>query len=665
MFGLGAQSQLGIGIAIHLQNRFSGEARKVVKDLQDLRKAGSATIDSAIRDYRNNAAGIAAMGGAVTFGFYGMAKSVSEFGHKINQVDIIGQGKLGKTKKQLTHFAQEMAREYGQMPKDVANVMLENTRAGVSTGLDIISKYQMATAVATGEPVEAVSKKLLGIQHAYNLSTSEFPRVANAVTAAANASMSSVIGIGEAMQYTAFTAHQYNIPLEKTLALTAKLSQSNIEASSSGVALNNMILMLGTSLGRFATPKQMKMWAALGLDRGQMANMMNSGDIYGVLGSIDKAMTGMTPTDKSSILKNILNIRGTKGAMGAWGSTQPGQSLEDFTAAILTGVKGDLVIKQSKQMMDDPYSQFLKVQAEWENTKIKFIASSAPMLMSVLKGVTKFAKVLGVIADTPIGTIFGGIVGIGVPVVTVLFGLRAAALTATLALRTLSMGPGFSSLMKGGIWNMSMARFAKAGIQGGQHIKMNSAGNPYVGAGGAVNYMGKTYTAGQALPKAMVAGGKMGVGGIFAGLGLSTMGKTMGASVATSVGGKIMPMLSTVGSFMGRLLPIVGWGITLWSIYDVLTGIKGNQEREQRKGFNDPLYSLYSGAMDEEMYKYINPASHKIYETMGTQQYKQESKARLHQQISISIAGDKIYDKAYNQELNNDVNQQLPFNLEQ
>src|SRR5690606_3923326 len=103
----------------------------------------------------------------------------------INQVAIVGGKQLGRSRKDLSSFAQEMSAIFPNAPKEIAGAMFENVKAGVTEGLELVTKYQVAVATATNEAIQGeqgVAAGLLGIMNAMNLTTNEFPRVANAVS---------------------------------------------------------------------------------------------------------------------------------------------------------------------------------------------------------------------------------------------------------------------------------------------------------------------------------------------------------------------------------------------------------------------------------------------------------------------------------------------------
>lgn len=688
--GLGNSTQLGIGIAIGLQDRFSPVADRIYKKLMQLKSSSRGVVDSAIRDYIGQATAISAGAGLVSRGYYRMARSASEFGHKINQIDIIGDGKLGRTKKQLSDFALGLSRDFATLPTDVADAMLENTRAGVTKGLDVVTKYQLAVSKATGETTQAVSERLLGIANAMQIPMNEFGRVANATTSAANASMASVFSIGESMEYAAFTAKQFNIPLEQTLALVAKLSQSNIKGSSAGTALNNMIQYLGSSTSGLATKKQKQMWDLLGIDRGGMKNLMDNGKIFEAIATMDKAMSRISPSDRITILRNLTNMRGARGMLGAWGSNDPSKSLSGLLASIQGGVNSDIAIGQSRRMMNDPYSQFMRVQVAWEQFKIKFIGASAPALMTILKGAEKVAHLMGIVAQTPIGKVLGTMVAVGAPLISVLFGLRAASLAATFALRGLSgaRGFGYRDLLGAGMgmaggrapMGINYLGIANSGVnpyynQMLRTASINSAGRWFVQAGKSMTYGGKLFGPGQLLPMnfnptmrpswgaplkspaGMMLGSTLLNASGGAASATTWLGK-MGQSVGGAVGTRLLPLLGQAAGFLGRLVPIVGWGVTIWSIYDLLKSDHDDREKI------DPVFAAYKRQMDEQIKGYLNPYTRNIPVMNMNGLFDNKDKPVLQQNLVVNVDGQTALRKALEQYQQNFQNN-LQFNIQQ
>lgn len=686
---LGTQTQFGIGISISLQDRFSNTADRVERRLRNLKNHSRTTIQAAARDYRNHATNIAAGAAAVTYGFYRAAQQAGEFGHKINLIDIVGQGKLGKTKKQLADLALDLSNQFGTSAKDISDAMLENTRAGVNKGLAEITRYQLGVSVATGETVQSVSEHLLGMVNAYNLPMTAFARVANATTAVANASMASVASIGESMQYAAFTAKTFNIPLEQTLALVGKLSQSRIYGSAAGTALNNMMLYLGTSLSSSATPKHIQTWKALGLDRGQMRGLMDSGKIFEVVSAIDTALQGIGPSDKLKIIKDLTNMRGARGLLGSWGSTDSDKSLDSLLKAGQQGVASDIVTHQSKKAMEDPYMQGKKAIEAFNNALIKFIGQAGPMISQVAKGLAAFGNVLGKIAATPIGSIFGLMVGVAAPLVAIFYGLRAAALGAAQALASMSLtrtgAGGFSTLLAGTLGSNLRTRAASSAsaglfkknaagnwvptrpvwyqgkmyqtgsmMPGGRNfnpakggwssglysaVAKNSAGRYYVKAGQAFNLGGRVYNSGNLLPASFTP---------------RTITPTMasrvyGAAAGRGLAGGLLPVLGRIAGWVSGIgmLTMVGM-----SIYELLKADNGDKPGDQSLYRDDPWSTAaFAGLPKADM--------EAAYAERAAQ------KDSLFQQITVNVDGRPAFNELIKQNTVDGLQKQLNFNLTQ
>lgn len=614
---LGSQAQLGIGIAISLNNRFSSQANQINQQLMQMRKNAHAALTATAREYRNQALAVAGIATGVTMGFISFAKEGAAFQHKINQTYIVGGRSLDRNRKDLETFSRQMSRTFTRDPKEIAQVMFENVKAGVGKGLEEVTKYQTAVATATDEALggaEGVGEKLLGIANAMGLSITEqinvggksmsqFARVANATTAAANATMASVYSIGESMEYFSNTAAVAGMSLEQTLALVGKLSQSKITGSSAGTALNNMVQQLIQSVGPFMTKKKGKAWAMLGIDPSQIEKMINQGNIYEALAGIDTKSRGLSRTNRLNVFNALFNMRGQRAMVNAFMGGD--KSIEDIKKDIESGVKGDVAMVQSQKMMNDLQGDFKFLHNAFEEFKIAFTKAIEPGLRVGIKMATGILHVVNKVVETPVGKFFVALIGVTAPLIAIMFGFRAAVLTATLALRTLGMAGqvGGARGLAGGLLGSFGSMFT--GARGMSGVGVNKAGRFYVQGGQTVNFGGKVYKGGQILPKAFSAGG-MGTGfnigsaiGNFFGMGslAASSAGTAGAIVGTL--GKIGSWAAKIASFGLRWLPVVGW---IWTAVELLQGIFGNSEedRKNNKGA-DSAAMLYWRNMNDYM----------------------------------------------------------------
>lgn len=644
---------MGIGIAISLQDKFSGTASKVTQSIANMKNQANSAVIGAMRNYRNYAAGIAATSALATRAMYGMAEAGAEFGHKINQVAIVGGRELGKTRKQLTDFSLQMDKVFTQTPTEIANAMFENVKSGVTNGLQEITKYQIAVATATDEVLggeNGVAFGLLSIMNAMNLSYKQFPRIANAVTAAANASQASVIGLNESMQYFANTAHLSNMGLEETLALLAKLSQSGIRGSAAGTAASNMVNYLEKNVGPFRGKRANKAWAMLGINPDEIAQLVNSGNLTSALDIISQRAAKMSIVNRKSVLNSLFNIRGERALENLFNDSDPTKTFGALKQQIMAGTKSDIAMSQSKRMMNDLQGDIKHFANQVTNFKVAFTEAVGPLVRWAIKLGSAIMGIATSILKTPIGKIFAGIAMVTVPLIGVLFAFRAAALTAAIALNGFSASAGaggFRNLFGAGMDMFSAGR-------GGAAVKMNKAGRAYVAAGQAINFEGKVFKAGQILPNAFMAGGMGSKVGNFLGMGSMMSGMGWGAKLS-GFASKALPWLGKLVGFGFKWLPVIGW---VWAIVDILDDIFGIFKKKER----DPVRDYYNNQLHNQTMKKLFP-ERQLAVPFESWQAINGGHDKLLQTINIVTPdGKKIMSQQVEQKMLNDMNNQFNFN---
>lgn len=653
MITLGQQSQLGIGIAISLQNNFSGAAAKVIGQLNQMKSAANAAVVGAMRNYRNMAAGVAATAGYATNQMYKMAEAGAEYQHKINQVAIVGGRELGKSRKQLSDFAIQMSRTFTRDPSEVASAMFENVKAGITTGIDMITKYQVAVATATDEVLggeNGVAFGLNSIMNAMNLSYKEFPRIANAVTAAANASQASVIGLNESMQYFANTAHLSNMNLEETLALLAKLSQSGIRGSAAGTAAANMVNYLEKNVGPMRGKRANKAWAMLGINPDALAPYINQGQITDVLSFISSRAQHLPTVQRKSALNALFNIRGERALENMFTDADPTKTFSALKKQVIAGERQDIAMKQSRAMMNDLKGQIGFFKNAMFEFKTAFTEAVGPTLRVLISFGTGLARVATAVLKTPIGKILAGIAMVTIPLIGVLFAFRAAALAATIAMSGFAGQAGFSSLMGAGLDMLS------GGFMGRRGVRVNSNGRAIVAAGKQVNYMGKLYKGGQFLPKGFQPGGWGSKIGNFLGFGSMAGIGGFGGKVVGFLG-KITPWLGKLVGFAFKWLPVVGW---IWSIYEVLDAIFDFWHSKKA----DPVKQKYNQEMWNQQMSRVWPNNNNNMRQTPYDSWvaKNGGHDQILQTIQVNLDGKRVFDKQFNNQLQKDMDNQFNIN---
>ena len=563
---------------------------------------------------------------------YRMAEAGAKYQHTINQVAIVSNGMFKR--QDLKKTVDAIVPEFTRTPQEIAEVMFENVKAGVGKGINEITRYQVAVASATDESLsgpEGVGAKLLGIMNAYGMTSKDFPRIANAVTAGANATAASVYSIGESMEYTAGTAHMVGMSIEQTIAIIGKLSQASIKGSAAGTAINNMLLQLVKSSGEFSGPKKKAVFAKLGVDPAKVMEMINAGQPMQALEYIDAASRKQPVGNRLNLIAEVFNMRGMRGMVEAFMGGQ--KSLKDIREEIEKGIHGDIAMKQAKAMTNDLYGDMKHLASAFDQFKNSFAEAVGPTLRVILTGMTKAVQFMGYIINTPVGKVFAGLVAVLVPMIAIMFAFRAALLTATIALRgfgTAGAIGGFGGLLRGGMGMAGSARIGGA-LAGG--MARNAAGRWTVAAGQTISHAGKIYKGGQLLPAAYVA--SMGM----AGAGAAGVGSKL-----TSFLGAAGPWVSKGLSFMGRMLPIVG---TVWGIYELTKGILHFTSKKEEK--EDPFTQEYNRVLRTMYFDQIKPGMSEQWLNNGGAMKRGDKETMINQRIEVNMDGMNVM----NQQLQN------------
>lgn len=627
MIGLGGNAQLGIGISVMLEDRFSANARKVASSMRDLRKLNDRDTEGALRDYQQRARQTAIMAGAASVGLFQAVKAGAKFEQQLQKVAIVAEGKIGRGK--LKSLAMDLAETFRIDPTQATDALFENVKSGVTTGIDLITKYQVAVAKATGETLEGeegVAKGLLSITNSMQIPYKEFARVANAVTVAANQSQASVQSLNEAMQYSANTSYQAGYNLETTLAALAQLSQMGIEGSRAGTALSNMIRYMAKGAGGFETGRQRKALALMGLDSKDLVDANgNLKDMLDLLDLMNVRLRGMGNAQQLGILEAMFGVRGEKSAINLMGADGRGFSARNMLNSINTGTSQDIAMKQAKAMMDTLQGDLDLVKVKWAQLLIQFTESVEPLLRKLMPVISKGLSLLASFVGSPIGTVLANFLIIVTPLVAVMAAFRAAAISATFALGSMSSTMNFGTAMRAGLGLAGARGMAARGVG------RNAAGAPYVLAGRTVDIGGKIYRGGQILPRAMGSiGGSMMMGSMFAGAGKGLLGRLAGGVASRGLLAGATRVLGFLGGPWGMGIAAALTFVPM--IYDYFTKKKPDEEDRTLKGYL-PEFSAYSSipGYDKSRVDFLNQ--------MGMADVANKE---LHNNINVYLNGEQV-----------------------
>lgn len=624
-FGLGGSAQLGIGIAVMLQDQFSAKAKQVSASMRAMRDSAHQEAMQAMRDYQTRATAISAGAAAMTYGMIKMAEQGAKFEQVIQKSAIVAEGRLGKGK--LKQMALDMSETFRMDPSKIAMGLFENVKAGVTDNIELITKYQLAVAKATDETLEGetgVAKGLLNITNAMGLSYGEFPRVANAVTVAANQTQASVESLNEAMKYTANTASKAGYGLEPTLAALGMLSQMGIEGSSAGTALSNLIRYSTRAGGMFGTKKQKQGLAMIGLAPKDLRDAQdNVLPLIDLIDKLSKGMAGLPSGKQLDAMEAILGVRGEKAGINLTGLDARGKDIKSLLADIEAGVKKDIAMSQAKAMMDSLQGDFELVKVKWTKFIIAFTSAVEPFLRKVLPLIGKILNGLASFANSGIGKVVFSLAMVITPLIAVMFALRAAAMAAAFALGSTSSSLGFNTILQGGLGALGARGMAARGFGA---IATNVAGRHYVRAGQTfTNAAGRTWQAGSMLPRNILSqGSSLVAAGSF------------GASAATAAG---------IG---GRVLGFITgpWGMGIMAALTVLPLIYGLMSSPNKRS---QAKVAEADAEMEGYGKYLSRFDRDRINALNNMGLKAEADKMLNQKIEIYLNGDKLltHDEQY------------------
>ena len=611
--GLGTRAQLGIGIAVYLEDKFSQKAKQINEQLKNLNKNSLSYIDKSARDMRNQSAVIAAGAGAVTAALYGAAQQGAEFQHTIRQIKIIGGKDLKESNDQLTRMAESLASGSGLAPLKIAQTMVENIRAGVTEGLEEITKGQVKLSISTGEAIEGAMGVGMGVVNTMNqfgMSATQMYNVGgkmvtgidyitNALQAGANKSVASVYDIQEALSYFGGVADRLNLSLEESVALIAQLSPV-VRGSGAGTGLANMMRTFTANVGEFAGPTKKAALAKLGMTSEYAINRINKGESYELMQDIAAMASKLSLADQVDVGNRLFNNRGDRAAAGVFRDFMKGfvQSrgelgVEKMREAIIQGIKNDVLGQQYKKMMDDLFGDMKKFGSELLILKNKFVAAAGPTMRIMASIGIGILKAFGWIMDSPIGKVFASLAVIIAPMAAIFFGLRAAALTAAFALRAFTSSAIIGARVNGGNSFRQMLTGVLGGPTGifpgssGKNLRQNSAGSWITTKGNVWKHpiTGMAYKGGQ----------MTGMAGAIAGNASRLAGNVgtaaTGASLLAGWGGKAVGLLGRIAGLLG---PIGLIATTIYALYEIWDSIWGDSGKA-RPELLEYQRSLYSG----------------------------------------------------------------------
>lgn len=608
-------SNLEIGIALVLQDRFSNQAREASSQIKRLHNEAKMAVTANLQSAKSMADTVMGWSGRALGGISSMLQEGAGFVDTMTTVKAITAASDTQMK-QLSETAQSLGIVTMFDSKEIASGMQYLAMAG-NTAEEIQQMIEGAAYVAGATNMALGGKGgtadlITNVMSTFQIEAAGAATVGDQLAKAALSSNMSMIDLAEAIKYAGADMVNLKRTLPEVAALAGVLGNAGIQGSMAGTAMSNMARYLNKSLVQ-PSYKGGKALATLGLSIKDFTD--SNGDLIDLSAAIGKivgGMKGLSSMEVAQVFNDIFGVRGNRAA-AALARSLP--EYEDLLNKILNQSDGyaKSIVEQRMETIAGGIDQ---MRSALENLRTTFTTAIAPVLTPIFKGIARiFEGLRNIFAIPGVGKFIASFVTFGS---TVIF-ITAAVTKLKAAWKLLTMDSQVSFLnmirvIKGGwgeaTWSLSrymaLERAANATRKGGlaginprmskaEWAMMNGmpVGGIYIGADGRPRYAkgnqaGKragTFASVDATQKAMAGKGAAaaaGAGGFFAGLFGKSAAKTAAAGAARAGFGAFAGrgLLAVGGRLVGLLGGPIGVGISILTLIlpSLISAITGNKE---------------------------------------------------------------------------------------
>lgn len=568
-------STLGIGVTMFLRDQFSGPAARIrgsaARMQQDLLKMQEAQL----RHQRNMYAALAFGGVMAIRGLGRMVKKAAQFSYEMEFVKSITAA-TAEEQKRLANVAKTLGRRTMFYPQAIAEGMRFMAMAGMSAA-EVEQNIRGAVALAGATKSELGGKGgaadiMTNVMKQFQIGFQYTNDVANVLSYAVTRANTNLFDLGDALKYSGATAMDINVSLEESVAMIMALGNAGMQGSMAGVAMENSMRYMARAFSSFASGPSRRALAELGLNvkdvTDQAGNLLTMTQIMKTFGNaIAKIPSNV---ERQAILQSTFGVRGKRAASLFLRNLQ---EFEKFSGDVATK-SGGHAARIMEDMMNTLQGHMFKLGSAWNAMWVSFTENVGPILIFIMKGLTKTLAFFEKVFDTKIlgGFFAAGIAGF-IVWKTAVFAYKAA--VAGLRLMHMTVGTsaaGMSATTVTGYNQMTAAamRYNAAARMGA----VTQIGQ--LARGASVGLIGRT--AGGRLVR---TGGGMGKAGRFvskkaAGRYLGMYGARLGAGVGgrTLVSGLLGRIVGIFGGPLGLALSFVLPGL----IGAVISAVKGSKK---------------------------------------------------------------------------------------
>tara|TARA_R110000772_G_scaffold149660_1_gene260365 strand:- start:390 stop:2444 length:2055 start_codon:yes stop_codon:yes gene_type:complete len=401
---------LGIGVSVYMRDMFSGPASRVNSSMSNLYRNAQRMQTGNLRAIQAQNAAIAGIGVMAIRGMGSAIKVGAQYGDMMTYIGAITD-KTGISMESLSDKALNLGKNTMFTSRDIASGMRFMAQAGMSRS-EVVGNIDAATSLAASTMsnlggVGGSADIMTNIMRMFDKDQSQSGSVADILAVTTSSANLQLNHLGEAMKYAGTTMHGLKIPLSETAAMIGVMGDAGIQGSMAGTSLANMYRYLAKAMGQFGTKRQAKALDMLGLNSSDF--MDSKGDLIErgeILRKVLTAAQNQTTIGGKTMMDALFGIRGEKAATLLINNLDKYQILMNKIKNG-KGTSGRI----TEERMNSLQGNMLKVSSAFEVFQTRFTQSLKPILIPLLKVVTKVINGFTALLEIPLlGKFFGGFI---------------------------------------------------------------------------------------------------------------------------------------------------------------------------------------------------------------------------------------------------------------
>lgn len=349
-------------------------AAAAAKEFAESQKALHETMLSAFGNLRNAAVGIAA---SLSVGIGASGKSFMDLSDQMATFKAVAHA----SGEEVDYMVQKAKGLEGIPTQQAAAAAIELARAGINAkeaadDLGILSQ----AAIASGESLDSVSTIMLSTNRAFGLANGELKNTTDIITAAANATSTSVAEVGSGMSQMASASHATGQTLLATATAFGILRDAGVSVESAATGYKNVMLT-------FASPSEKarkELNLLTGSANGVKEVFQDNGKIRAfadVMADLKERLSGLSEAARTDALAKIFDKRALNVVLAYMGQTD--EKIQSTRAEI---EKFSGTAKDTADIMKESLGySFRDFQKDAENLKSSLGERMAPTLKTLIE----------------------------------------------------------------------------------------------------------------------------------------------------------------------------------------------------------------------------------------------------------------------------------------